>query len=360
MEELSRAISALLPDLVSEKRFVSPERRANISSQADIILRLAHPVRGDDRLTQLQSATGAEPGLGVVSSLLGETAQRAHEALQKGRTEYTQRALRATVGECASCHGQPIAKGHIPALAYNMDLTELTPLERADVFLATQRFGQANTELMGIITTLDAAREQSRDWQQAVRRALAIAVAVQKDPRAAHKLVARVIQTPAAATLQKSAVIWGDSLAQWQFEHEEDALLPAELLQKLLTHARIHHFGPRDYAADVDYLRAIVGINRALITTPHGSDRAQMLLMLGECYEHLSGIPMWPMYETFYEACVLEAPHTELARTCFARFKKSTVQDFPERPKGTLPGDVQARLLGLEGLTTTTTTTPNP
>jgi hypothetical protein len=102
-----------------------------------------------------------------------------------------------------------------------------------------------------------------------------------------------------------------------------------------------------DRAGDVLYLRASSVLHDQLSHFPQGPKSAEAFFLLGICYEILRDFDLWTLGDTYFEACIHRAPHTELAESCYRKLEESTLAGYTGSAGTQVPLDVEKKLTRL-------------
>ena len=71
------------------------------------------------------------------------------------------------------------------------------------------------------------------------------------------------------------------------------------------------------------------------------------MLMAGSAYETLGYPGVWSLNESYYEACILTAPHTKIAESCFDRYSHSIYLGYTGSAGLSVPENVNRHLIQL-------------
>jgi hypothetical protein len=353
MKELAQTLRVLLPDLISDQRFNSPERRKEIDRNTQKLAELAHAVGSSGRMGKPMAPDG-DVSIGILGSLFQEEARRAASEMKRGNRQYARSILKTMPSFCIACHTRSDRGPDLSSLKSDPPSSFTNRIDRAEFLAATRQFDRALSELQAVLSDPNSARDRQLEWERSARRALVIAVRVKKDPAKARDIVERVLASPATPEfLREDATEWKASIEDWQSELQRLPTSPDGLYseaRRLLAQARAKQKFPMDHASDVTYLRASALTHDLLNASPSGEHVTDGLLMAGIAYEALSDLELWSLHEFYYEACVHRSPHSETARACYRRYEESVYAGYTGSAGVSIPADVAEHLRKLSEL----------
>jgi hypothetical protein len=313
MYELRSILSELLPDLISDEQFNSPKNFERIEKNAKKLADLTHGMPGD------KLPVDADPSITFIAGLFKDEILLAYNHLINGHRQYARAVLKSVPRYCIACHTRFSSSLDLSSLQQKIPKILETSLEKAEFFDATWQFDKALDEFQKILDDPLMASDHQLEWQGAAYYAIATTVRVKRDPDRALAVVNRVINSTAAPLfLKQDARHWQESLQQWKNESPHnlataDALLKeAERLIALATDVQEY---PSDRSTDILYLRASACLHDFLSRYPTSPNLGKALLLLGTCYEILQSPELWSLHELYYESCIRESPHTDIAQT---------------------------------------------
>jgi hypothetical protein len=95
---------------------------------------------------------------------------------------------------------------------------------------------------------------------------------------------------------------------------------------------------------EVYYLRATSILHEFLRKYPESREMPEALYLIGESYTPLQELGLWNLQEKYFQACIKEAPHTELAEKCYKRFEESVIFGFTGSSGTHLPPGLKRQL----------------
>ncbi len=343
MSELSDTLSAVMPDLVSQKP-VTPKSLERLTKAAKKITEVAHQIKMGAQ-GKAAPPPDADPSISLLSSLFAREAQNAYHALKSGSPEFGKASLRAVTSYCISCHTRTDQGPSFPSLPLKTDVGKLNRMERAQLFAATRQFDKALEEFEGVISDPAIAAKRQLEWGRAVRHAFAIAIRVNQSPDRALKIVQKVESLPATPKLFQDFIgEWKKSILDWKKEgakkfDSEEALFKEA--QRLSVAAEATQKYPMDHSGDVLFLRLTLVAHELLTRYPEGKYSADVLLMLGNAYDVLDDHLMSPLPEMYYETCIRRSPHTSIAQKCFQRYESNIFFGYTGSGGTSIPTEVE-------------------
>jgi hypothetical protein len=344
------ALAGLLASIVPEALARGPVDAARERRLRDGIVGLrgiAEHLRGLPEAQHPDADPTIDVLLGALSRSIDDVAQA-----RADRLPATTLSLAST---CIACHTRGAPGPHAPAVTAPLP-ADLAADVRADVLVASRRFAEARAAYHGVVFDEDFAEREPWRYERAVRRALALAVRVDGDAKEARTLSRRVLDTPGAEALWPAAEEWTTAMDAWSRETTDKALgnerayaTAQRMVAQATTSARV--LG--DAGAEIAWLRATAALHKALAGDGGGlsrDERAQALAWLGLAYERLPELDVWGVFFLYDAACVEAAPHTALARDCFARYERAARETWSGNSGAPLPDDVQKRVDELRAL----------
>jgi len=146
---------------------------------------------------------------------------------------------------------------------------------------------------------------------------------------------------------------WQQAIAAWKKEPvikvNSQAGYAAEM-KRLLREAGRAQLYPSDHSAEIQYLRASAAAHDVLRVGGDAKLNAQALRAAGAAYEVLANPTFWPIHELYYEACIRQVPHTDLALECYSKFEESVYFGYTGSAGTQVPPQIAQRLTDLKTL----------
>ena len=345
MQGLYQSLSALLTDVCSDQRYYDPKNSTRIEREIKSISGFAHEV-SKKSTESLQS----DPTLPLFSGFLAQETSEAARSFRDGNLSYAREILRSLPGDCLACHSRNSLGPDFATLPLKPD-APLKPWEQGEFYAATRQFDLAVETFQKVIRGSEKETPNPWDYEKTVNEALSIAVRFKRDPALAKSIVQSVLdKKDAPQFLKEDAAHWKKSLEDWEKEpkgeFKTEAGLHAEAV-RLIALAKEGQAYSMDHSQDMIFLRASTILYDLVQKYPNGDFVADSLLMLGMCYEIVAPSHLENMHNIYYEACIERAPHTEVARTCYRRYERSTYLGFTGSSGTHLPQEVKNKLLKL-------------
>ncbi|MDP2342740.1 MAG: hypothetical protein Q8O67_17420 [Deltaproteobacteria bacterium] len=320
MTQMSEALTSLLVDILPERRVRDRVVEARATETARRLAVLARAVH----TASPRGAPDADPSIPIVASLFADEADRLARVVAQGPSSHARALARSVTSSCIGCHTRSDRMPELQPPPSTLDLSGLRPIDRADVLIATHRFAAARKELDALLANDRLGEEDPSGWERAVTHALLLEVRTQRSPDGALALVERVLNGPVPlARAWEDADGWRRSLLAWKQENHPWPGTPDEAFRdarRLIEEAEAAPRVPGDRSADVLYLRATAALHDFLASNPRGPAAARAFSLLSVSYWRLGELDLWSLARLYDEACIREAPHTDLAAECYERY----------------------------------------
>ncbi len=354
MQNMAEDVKKLLPYVYDAEAYRNPQNKAKILTYLREFSTAAHllkpvagkPFIGDDLLIEYSIKN------------LREDLNRSAYALELGQVEYSRTQTKASLGHCFRCHSvtQEGSSAH-----WNLDQVhnlELAPLEKADLLVATRKYKEALSYMENLLNTGELHKTRAFDFESLLRRYLALIIRVENAPQRALKEMERVLSredTPHYIAEQGAG--WTRSLRDWaneekgkkKFKISTSKDMFAEVEKRFKKAESIQHY-EKDHAGDVEYLRATAALHQGMKFVKNPSEHARALFLLGKAYEVLDELGSWTLHESYYEACLLKDPKSQVAKSCFNRLEASLYMGYSGSSGTHLPPEERERLRKLRAV----------
>jgi hypothetical protein len=70
----------------------------------------------------------------------------------------------------------------------------------------------------------------------------------------------------------------------------------------------------------------------------------EALYLIGESYSPLQELGLWNLQEQYFQACIFEAPHSNLAEKCYERFEESVTVGYSGSSGTHIPTAIKRQL----------------
>jgi hypothetical protein len=359
--QMQRMQAQLEPLLVA----ASQEGEFGVGPSKEVALASLEKLQEEARsLSRGWGAPDLDPSIRWISKTFEFEIQGALNAIRSGGGSYARSLVRSLPGYCVACHSRGPWGAAFPEAVLPSGLKGLSLEEQGNYWAATRRFDQALQayESAALEPTLGHLRERP------LRAALALSLRIHQDPDRAIGILDRFEKSlPPEQKLEflfEQIKAWRSALAQWR---EDRTLYPAKpsespkavlaQVKLLLDRAQKQQAFKADRRGEVWTLLATARIHAALAGGVAGQPAAELLKAAGDAYGSLRGLWSPPaLYEFqgyYYLGCILQVPHTALARTCFRSYEEGVRLGYTGSGGTALPEDVKSHLESLRELTLT-------
>lgn len=355
MQELSQAMSVLLPETSSTKPITSKESARKITAAAAKLKGLAHTINLSPKDSKHPVPPDADPSIPFLSSLFEREVRHAYAALENGHVEYAKGSLRFVTSYCIACHTRTDQGPNFPSLPLGQAPNKLPPFEKAQLYAATRQFDKAFDEFKNLIGDKKFAKDKQLEWGRSVRQAFTIAVRVKKDPKLAMDVVQRVegLKKSVPPLFREYVPAWRATVQQWQQEKPRTFNTEPELYeeaQRLLKAAKSVQKYPLDHSADVLFLRLSLVAHELLSRFPQGPHTSEALYLAGNSYDLLDDHLVSPLPDMYYEACIRRSPHSTVSEDCYKRYEANVNFGYTGSSGTAIPEDLKELLDELKKL----------
>lgn len=353
MQGLKNNISHLLPIVINQKQFNSPENQKTISEEIKNLLQISKQVVHTKTIQQ------TDPSLRFISTAFTDDLKRAQEGFESGQKEFARYTLMNVTAYCIECHTRTSSGPAFSSPQLERALSDLRKIEKAEYFLATRQFDQALAEFEASIQENLKEKGNLFELDRAVRYALAITIRFQKNADKSKKIVQLIKGSDRAPYfLKQSAMAWDQAIQKWQKEKPAKVNLKTvagvtdaiKAVQKMVDEARQSQFGIADRGGDVYYLRALSDLHLILTAELNKEQLGQALFLTATSYEAIRDLSLWSLHESYYESCIRQVPHTKWATKCYQNLEESVYFGFSGSGGVQIPLDIQMKLTELHQL----------
>lgn len=352
MRKLAHDLEGLYPYVASKEEFLDDANSKQISGL----------IASFEKSVELVPRHAGEEMLGkdpivkyAVSRLLNNTKQ-AHSAFSDGHREFARNLLKDNLALCFSCHTttQLGPENNFSNKVLNSGF-RITPTEKASYYVATRQFDRASSSLKEVLKAPVTDNSDLHEKVAALQQYLSLQVRVEKKPEEAIRVVENFLKNQLPYFIAVDTKAWLRSLKEWQSELNapQKTLNSSHFLaqaKKVISQAKRVREDEGYQSGYVDYLRATSYLHEGLMSTPNINQKAEIYLMLGNCYEALAKSGTWDLPEAYFEACVRALPKTKLAEKCYADYERVTVMGFSGSAGVFLPKSEREHLQELKSI----------
>ncbi len=348
MQNFRADLSELLPLTADPETF-------NASENAILIQNVINKLTQTTQiLTHKMVEIESDPTMTYVAGAFEENLAAIQENLKKGRRDYARYLLLNTVSYCIECHTRTKEQPELMTVKDDQIVKKLSPLNRVEYLVAIRRFSEA-LQLIESSLKQDPPEVVTFAAEKMLRYGFAIAVKYNQSPEQTLSLI-HIIETSKNIPhfLKKNEKYWKQSTLNWQKQNRAKPLTPAQVL--LIAGKLIKEGGALNakagslHAADIDFLRANSMLIQLLKNSMTKEQTAQALGLIGESYEDMTDSLFWSMHHHYYEACIRQWPHSEVAQKCFRKFEQSVYYGFSGSSGTYLPTRIIGQIKELKTL----------
>ena len=344
MQEAQGLMMEIIPLAASSRHLDSAEVK-KLTEATKKLVTFSHTINMSPESKSNPLPPDSDPTLPFVSSLFAREIKRAYATLTEGHVEYARDVLKHATGFCIACHTRNDKGPDFPTLDVSPKIAKLPAIERVEIFAAVRQFDRALEEVESILSDTKQASTRPFEWAKALREGLNLAVRVKHDPDRVLALIERAGKAGKIPDfVQENLSAWRASVVDWKAERptlqntEEGMYVEAV---RLAEAARAKQKYPLDHSADVLFLRASAAVHDFLGKYPDGRKTAEGLLLAGTIYDILQDRLTSPLPEMYYEACVRQMPHSDVAQKCYRQYEASVFFGYSGSGGTAIPEDVQ-------------------
>lgn len=337
MRGMARAFEDLMPYIYNSKRFADPENKMFIKTKLEQLNHYSHSL--DEHMAR--GLSGQDPLFDAGLRGLKRNIERASESYFVESYDYAQQILQNTANYCVECHtrtnvGRSFAFYDQFA---NQAHLKIEKMDLAKAYVATRQFAPAIQTLLAVV---EDEQSTSEETMGALKRALTLMIRNQNDLKQALKVVQG--QNKNARLDSKRSV-----LLAWEKDLKQLIAKPQKLsLKRILQEQKSRSMGESTYALD---LAESFVLHQQLNVIKDPTQRANIFVALGHIYQSHDSLGFWDLPDHYYEACILQLPHTDLAKKCYFDLESRINSQYRSRGDSTLPRAEQNHLLKLKSLT---------
>jgi hypothetical protein len=351
MSEMAKSLAKLLPIIFDDEKSLDAEARKVLKEELKSLQLASQNMRSQTGKhgSKVQDRIGNDPALEYMAKEFGTQIDIASDNLANGEVDFARLALRPAISYCISCHTRSSQGPSFPTSPFQDSIAKLKSTERMAVYTATRQYDLALKEYGNVLRD---AKGAPLKIEKATRMALAVSVRAQENPKDALRILDQVSTAPGLLkSTERLIKAWRQSVAEWMAEKEQDPqAAPFERARNLIRKAESSKLYLADGAGDINYLRATSILHDLLRKETTGLTRAEIEFALGKSYEVIRDLGFWDLHETYFEACVRDAPHTPIAKQCFERFEESVVLGYSGTAGTFIPSLVSKKISELKTL----------
>lgn len=287
-----------------------------------------------------------DPGLLFLSNSFQEDITRAYMSLKDGYTDYARYVLKGSTNYCIACHTRSSNGVQFPLLkAFEEPLKSAPWITRIEFQAASRQFDTVYDEVIAQLKKPKGQALSIFDLERGVRLALSIAIRVKQSPPKALELAQAVSKSKNVNfPMKQAAKDWIRDITAWKKEGKKEFSSAFDMIEEARRLIKRAERSPSQGHDEVNYLRALAVLHDLLRKFPQSQEMPEALYLIGESYRPLQELGLWNLQEKYFQACVLQVPHTELAEKCYKRFEESIVFGFSGSSGTHIPPEMQKQL----------------
>jgi len=339
MHRVFEALSHLLPLGVDEEAFNDPANKAEIERWMNVLAGAAGELHDHGRTR--------DAGFRNLSRSLASDVEEIRYRYQSGRTDEARYFLIESTNNCVACHSRlPRARdfGLAERMNEQIDMSEMSPHERAQIYVATRQFEKALETWEAQFADEKTIRAVDLDIGGSLLDYLAIAIRVVQDPARARRGLERIAQrNDVPRYLARHLARWIADLKRFEAAGKQAPSLAKarELLGVSESSGKIP-FGKELLVSDL----LASGVLLRFIDTGKRSDSelAEAFYLLGIA-EVRNVDAFWvPQAEFHFEAAIRTQPQGPFAVDAYALLEESILVGYSGSSGLHLPVDVWSTL----------------
>lgn len=310
MRDLQNSLQKLSPYIYNEESFQSSKNDEFLRGEMKAI------AQNSKALNHNPTMTHRDPSIRFMASQFSEDLDRASIAFLEGKKSFSRYQMMKVSSYCVECHTASNSGVELKANKTASFFKDLKTRDKAEYLVANRDFAGAYTVLEESFRSNKSPDNFSIDRQ--VRLMLLITVRHQNSYEKTQKVVEMLKKTEKLPLFLKSTIpSMEKSLAVWklQLKNKEVNL---KLAQKVFSQG----------SSEIDTLRALSLVHELFAKGLKGEEEAGALFLAGQAYEQLNEISPFEMHESYYKACIYQAPQTALAKKCYQSLEEAVMSSY--------------------------------
>lgn len=268
-----------------------------------------------------------DPVLKFVARDFSADMQSAYLSAKSGNVGVAKSIIRSTSNYCISCHTRNDQGIQNTAGFLSVDVGDLKGIERADYFAAVRQFLPALNAYDQVLTSPNFSETNTKEWTTGMKKSLAIAVRVERNPSLTLELISRAFDAKSVpVSFREAALTWRRATKEWRdAEKKESSMAVLDRIKEARLLVRKGQLSIQETwnseAGLIYFLRASSLLNDILTKQKGLSDYSEALYLSGLSAEALRDVNLWTFDEIYYESCIRAKPHSENSKKCFARYE---------------------------------------
>lgn len=332
----------------SAEKFASSEHREIALKDLETLIAIQHALP--------KKMKAEEPGFAAIVREFQAYTKDTRDELVHGNTEYARHRVRTLGAFCLSCHTRLGTPQDYEDLSSRVEALKVSAYDKAGFYAATRQFDKAIASYKLFLDVSPKDEMGIVEYSRALREYVRLLVRVRGSAEDASKALDILAKKKDLPEFDRRLIAaWKKDIAFWVAEKSSPTRdLTSEALirraERLVEHAQSLQSFPSDENGDVSFLRATGFLHEALDRDPKADFRARALYLLGISYEALQEPFLWNLHRLFFDACVRENPHTEIAKKCYDRVARSVFFNYTGTGGTRVPEDELKKLAELRDL----------
>jgi hypothetical protein len=330
------AMSDFLPLVLSKSAFEDPKNAKEIAT----LMNRMQDLSGKMTVSSKRFAD-SDPSIPFIAERFHQDVRMAIDMWNTGDRIVPRRLMRYVTDYCISCHTRTGKGLHLSDVIQSKRFKSMPALPKAEYLAATRQFEDALKQYEYVLVDKPLAKQDPEAWSQAVRKMLAIAVRVEKNPSLATDLLSRIQDNPDSIppSLRADIAQWRTSAKAWMSEKRPASMTDKERFEmaKRLVAEGQEITAKVSGGALIEYMRASSLLHEMLGRMKDGEHYQEMLWLAGISAEYLGDLNLWMLQDTYFEGCVRKGKDKALAGKCLSALEASYLRTYGAASRAGLP-----------------------
>ena len=343
------AISDILPLVLSKAAFEDPKNAKEISALMNRMQDLSGKM-----LNSTKKFSDNDPSIPFIAERFHQDIGMAIDMWNSGDRVVPRRLMRNVTDYCISCHTRTSKGLHLSDVIQSQRFKSMPALSKAEYLAATRQFDEALKQYENVLVDRPLAKSDPEAWDLAVRKMLAIAIRVEKDPSLTTELLSRIQESPDSMppALRGDIAMWRQSAKAWANERRPASMTDKQRLEmaKTLLKEGEQISAKVPGGALIEYMRASSILHDLLGRSTGGEQYQEILWLAGQSAEYLSDLNGGTLQDAYYEGCVRKGKDKALSQKCLTALEKSMTRSYGVSSRAGLPPFAKKQLDDLNKL----------
>ncbi|MGZ3722502.1 MAG: hypothetical protein ACXVA9_06210 [Bdellovibrionales bacterium] len=315
MHRLSTAYLQLMPYVADAKQFSNPKNQETIRTN------LNEMRQASAEIAKEPLPANSDPVISYTSNRFAIEMRQAYTAYELKDLPWARYSLSHASDYCINCHTSVNHGSKDMPISWQLQLANLAPGEKIEALLANRQYASALNLSHSYVWNKEAVQTRARFYQLTLERVMAMLIRVNDNKAEAQQLASEALNNTAAPFyIRNDAAAWFEDIKEWKKEKPATSDHAKLILAKSLVKKSSER--PHMSANLVPSLRASALLH-GLLTTTKGANRAEVLYQAGLVAQSLRDINLGYLDQYYFEGCIRQAPHTNLAEDCFVELDTS-------------------------------------